>query len=171
MANSTTYGGPLYTESVSAVTATNTVALGSRRHEAGIDYLYVYNGSSNEQITTGRGAKLASGSTGYTADVAAAAANTFSAAVLCGVCINSTFTTGTYGWLATRGFMQVENFGATSIGVGEPVMLHTSGTFTRHTAPTAAVIFRSDAFCGWATADQATTTTGSLTAYIHSKFA
>jgi hypothetical protein len=157
----------LHVESVSSVTATNSVDLGTRRYWQGADYVYVYNGSSNEQLTTGRGAKLASGSTGYTADVAVAAAATFSAAALMGVCVHATFTTGTYGWLMTRGFAQVENFGATSIGAGESLQLHTSGTFTRSTAPTAIAIY-SPRFVGIATAAQATTTTGSFTAYINS---
>lgn len=168
MANALYYEGPLVEESVSAVTATPTVELGTRRIEAGISYIYVYNASSDEQIIPTRGAKLASGSTGYSVDVAVAVAATFSASVLCGVCVNATLTTGTYGWLATRGFMSIENDGKTSIATGESIWLSTSGTFSRYTAPTSISHYGFFGICGVACSDQATTTTGTLTAYINS---
>lgn len=169
MANAQTYGNILYNEGVSAVTATPSVELGSRRLEAGVDYVYAYNASTNEQITTGRGAKLASASTGYSADVAVAAPATFSASVLLGVCRNVTMTTGTYGWLATRGFLDVEADGKTSIGAGEYIWLTTSGTFARHTAPTDVSLYAQNwGICGVASTAMVTTTTGSFTVFIKS---
>jgi hypothetical protein len=165
MANVNQNGAAGYTESVSAVTATNTVSIGTRRYEGGREWLYVYNGNT-EQWVPGRGVRLASGATGYTGDIAIPAATTFSAAVCLGVVVNATITTGAYGWIARQGFVQLENFGATSIGAGEPVVLHTSGTFTRYSAPTDNAKYSLDWGFGKACEAQATTTTGSFTAYI-----
>ena len=165
MANANQNGAVLFTESVSAVTATNSVALGSVRYESGKEYTYVYNGNT-EQITTGRGVRLASAATGYTVDVAVPAISTCSANVLFGVCVNATFTTATYGWICKRGFVQLENIGASSIGAGDIVHLTTSGTFRYYSAITAHGMYTMDWGAAKATEAQATTTTGSFTAYI-----
>jgi len=169
MANSNTYGWQqLYNESVSAVTMTNSVDIGSRRHEAGVDYTYIRNDSSEQLIPT-RGCKLASASTGYTVDVAAAAPATFSASVLAGVCVHATMTASAYGWIATRGFVSVEADGKTSIGAGEKIWLSLSGTFARYTAPTDVSIFAQGlSVCGVASTAMVTTSTGTFTAYIKS---
>lgn len=89
-----TFGG------VSQVTATRGASdpeLGTRVFVGGNEYLYVYNAGSS-QISVGRAAVL-SGVTGYSVTVS----STAYADHVVGVCYHSTLTTGTYGWLLTRG--------------------------------------------------------------------
>ena len=97
---------PISFESVSSVTSTNSVDLGTRRHEAGIDYIYVYN-SGNAQISQGQMGFLPSASmSAFTASFVVTVSNAASQAgcrSVVGVAHNATLTTGTYGWLATRG--------------------------------------------------------------------
>lgn len=170
MANASEFGyRQLSPESVSATTSTPSVQLGARQFQGGLDYIYVYNGSSNQAIAPNRGVKIASGSSGYTVDVAIAAPSTVSAGILFGVCVNASIATGSYGWIAQRGFCQIDNFGATSIAAGDSLYLWTSGTFSMVTAATGG--YGRSVTVGYATEAQATTTTGSFTAYIFSPMA
>lgn len=85
---------------VSQVTATlgkNDPELGTRASFGGNEYLFVYN-AGNSQISVGRAATL-SGVTGYSVTVS----TTINADHVVGVCYHATLTTGTYGWLLTRG--------------------------------------------------------------------
>ena len=93
------YGvSPVAFESVSAVTATNSVDVGTVRQEGDEKYIYVYN-AGNSQISVGHGATVSAVS-GYSVTVSSSAGD------LCiGVVKHATLTTGTYGWLVTRGFV------------------------------------------------------------------
>ena len=167
MANPTNNGyQQVFAESVSAVTATNTVSPGSVRHENGADWIYVYNGSSDEQIDVGRGVKLASGSSAYTVDVALGAPSTVSAAALAGVCQNATIPTGQYGWIMTRGFASALQNKLSAVATGDRIFATTSGVFRPLTASTGLYDFLVP--CGWATSDAsaATTATATFSAYI-----
>lgn len=93
---------PIMFESVSAVTATPSVELGTRRIDAGNAYIYVYN-DGNSQISQGlMGRNPATLSSGYSVTVTNAASGAGGMFVV-GVAHNATLTTGTYGWLMTRG--------------------------------------------------------------------
>ena len=89
---------PIRFESVSAVTATNTVDLGTRAVDGGNEYVYVYN-AGNSQISKGFAAVL-SATTGYSVTVS----STTQVDIALGMVKNATLTTGTYGWLMIKGF-------------------------------------------------------------------
>lgn len=123
-------------ESVSAVTATPSVVPGEMRSEGGCDYLYVYNGSTNQTIDKGRGCKYASQSAGYTVDVAVAVVATLTADACVGVVKNATIPTGYYGWLCTRGYVDGLQCKNSAVVTGEAIFMTTSGVFQRYSATT-----------------------------------
>ena len=97
--------GPVSFESVSNVTSTNSVELGTRRTEAGIDYIYVYNAGS-ATIAQGYmgfiGAAIMSSVANYSVTVSNAASQSGGTKVV-GVAHNAAIAASKYGWLATRG--------------------------------------------------------------------
>jgi hypothetical protein len=98
---------PIRFDSVSNVTATRgpkDPEVGSRCTDGGIDYVYVYNGGTDAQISVGRGAVLQSSASGYTVTVSSVTSADF----VIGVCRNATLTTGTYGWLVAKGITKVQ---------------------------------------------------------------
>lgn len=93
--------GPLRFGSVSAVTATrgaNDPEVGTTCQEGDEHYRYVYN-AGNSQISVGQCATV-SAVTGYSVTVSTTTSVDFAV----GVCKHATLTTGTYGWLLTKGF-------------------------------------------------------------------
>lgn len=119
-------------ESVSAVTGTPSESPGARRRHGDEDYQYVYN-AGNSQISVGLGATV-SAVTGYSVTVS----TTTSTDICVGVCKHSTLTTGTYGWLMTRGFAQVIMGANNSAAAGVPIGIGTDGTFAHVTQTTVA---------------------------------
>lgn len=118
------YTQQVFFESVSNVTATNSVEVGIERRVGDEYYQYVYN-AGNSQINPGNGAIL-SGVTGYSVTVS----STTSADFLVGVCKHSTLTTGTYGWLMTKGFTSIEMGGTSgTVAAGGLVELGDDGQF------------------------------------------
>jgi len=77
--------------------------VGTRAHVAGRDYVWAYN-DCNSDINPGFGCVLQSAATGMSVSVSAVT----SADIVVGVCYHSTLTTGTYGWLLTRGIGKAE---------------------------------------------------------------
>lgn len=118
------YGvAPVAFGSVSMVTATlgpNDPELGTVREEGANKYILVY--SSNE-ISKGRCATL-SGVSGYTVTV-----STADREHVLGVCKHTTLTTGTYGWLLTRGFTPIMASAAVSIATGNLLYAAANGFF------------------------------------------
>jgi hypothetical protein len=96
----TLYQNPtLFNESVSAVTASNTVALGALRWEGGNQYVYGYLDSSTPaSAVPGNALNILSGGSGYTWTTSMAIGD-----FAIGVVQNTTITTGTYGWLLQNG--------------------------------------------------------------------
>lgn len=82
--------------------------LGTRFVEDGREYVFVYNGGESD-INPGYGAVIQTAATNMSVTVSAVT----SADIVVGVCRNATLTTGTYGFLVTRGVTPVE-MGATS---------------------------------------------------------
>jgi hypothetical protein len=106
---------PLFFGSVSAVTATrgsHDPEVGTVRREGDEDYIYVYN-TGNSQITVGKGA-VCSAVTGYSVTVSSLTHTDFPI----GVCKHATLTTGTYGWLLTKGFSGFSSINAAAAGEG-----------------------------------------------------
>jgi len=125
-------------ESYSARTATNSVSLGERMAAGGKEYLYVYNGSSNESIDVGRGCKYASQSTGYTVDCAVATPATLTVDACVGVVENASIPTSYYGWLTVRGHNVDCLNKISAVVTGEVCYMSTSGFFQRYSATTVA---------------------------------
>lgn len=108
------YGqSPIRFGSVSMVTATlgnNDPEVGTRVTEASGEYLFVYNGADSS-APVGFGMVVQTASTGFSCTITSVT----SADICVGVVKHAAITTGTYGWLLTRGYCTVE-------------MLATSGT-------------------------------------------
>ncbi len=120
---------PLFDEPVSAVTATNSVKLGTRRIVAGEDYVYCYN-SGGGTIAVKDGVKLVTGASGYSV------ANTSLTGVtnpFVGCCKHVAIPAASYGWIMSRGFMKVcavSNITGDYVAVG----LGAAGQFTDPTS-------------------------------------
>lgn len=123
---------PINFESVSACTLTNSVDLGTRRSLGGVDYIYVFNGSTAAQISQGMPAVLngtASLSSGYTVTVTNAASQTGHLKCV-GVAHNATIPTAGFGWLATRGLVFCAlDASAVSMNAGDALALGIDGGF------------------------------------------
>jgi hypothetical protein len=97
---------PILNESVSNVTATNSVELGTRVTVDGNDYIYVYN-SGAATISQGFGAFLPSASmsafgASFVVTVSNAASQSGSRSIV-GVAHNAAIAASRYGWVCTRG--------------------------------------------------------------------
>lgn len=116
------YGIPsLFTESVSAVTASNTVELGTLRFDGGEVYQYAYNGG-NSQISVGQGCVMTNVS-GYTVTVSSVVGLN----ECYGVVKHATLTTATYGWVLRSGRSNLK--ASNSLTSGLPYVLGTDGNF------------------------------------------
>jgi hypothetical protein len=122
--------GPVFMEGVSAVTATNSVEVGTRRTVAGNDYIYVYN-AGTDQIPVGNGA-IVTAATGYSVIAGAVTMVDFGV----GVCKHTTIPAASYGWLLTRGFSGFNAGASDSFAVGNPLALAVSGVFANKTIST-----------------------------------
>ncbi len=129
----------LFNESVSAVTATPSILLGTHRFEQGDDYVYVYNNGTT-QISVGNGCIL-SGTTGYSVTVSSVT----SVDTYFGVCKHTTLTTATYGWGVTRGFVSLKAVANSGLASADYVMAGDNGTFC---VPSTVVTGYIGNFCG-----------------------
>ena len=99
----TVYGGPVFEESVSAVTATPSVDLGSRRVWKGEQYLYCFN-AGGSSINVDYGVRLITAPSGYSV----AGTGVSDTEIACvGVIKHATMTTDAYGWVLTKGFTTI----------------------------------------------------------------
>lgn len=115
--------GPIGFESVSNVTATNSVRVGTRITRGDEDYIYVYNTGASD-LPVGHAA-VCSAVTGYSVTVSAVTGTDFAV----GVCKHAAISASCYGWLVTKGFTSVEMAISDSCVAGEPLRLALSGTF------------------------------------------
>lgn len=116
-------------------------------------YVLVYN-DGGASASVGYGMVLNSGASGYSVTVT----STTSADLLIGVVKNATFTTGCYGWLLTRGFVNVQ-MAASSAGVAARGLLElgANGLFV----PKSNITNSLDNACGQAMAAINTSASGS----------
>ena len=105
--------GPILFESLSSVTATNSVELGTRVEYDGRLWVYVYN-AGNSQAIPGNGVTV-SGTSGYSVTVS----STTLADLFVGAVYHTTLTTGTYGWIVTRGNAKVKAPANSAIAAGD----------------------------------------------------
>jgi hypothetical protein len=117
---------PIAFGTVSMVTATlgtNDPEVGTTRREGDEDYVFVYNtGSSTVGVSYGA---VVSGVSGYSVTVS----STTSVDLLVGVCKHAAIPTGSYGWLLTKGFCQVEMEADNSAAAGQLLALAADGEF------------------------------------------
>lgn len=154
--------GPVAFESVSAVTATPSVALGTRRIWSGEEYIYCYNaGGSTISTTTAQGVKFATGASGFSI---ANTSVTDTHNPLVGVVKHAAVAAGSYAWVMSKGFATVSVVSASTadykmLALGAAgAFIEASGTATLGTA-----------IVGVATAlSHNTGAGGSVYAYIHS---
>jgi len=115
--------GPIAFESVSNVTATNSVKVGTRITRGDEDYIYVYNTGSGD-IPIGHACVL-SAVTGYSVTVDSVSGVDFAV----GVCKHAAISASCYGWVLTKGFSTVEMGAGDSCAAGQALRLGVSGTF------------------------------------------
>ncbi len=129
MAPGNFYAQPMFNESVSAVTLTNSVQLGAIRMENGEEYVYVYN-DGGASITAGYGAAPQSGSSGYSVTVTSVT----NVDVFMGFCKHVTFPTASYGWLLTKGYVSVLNgMASTALASGAMIVAGAAGAVNEAT--------------------------------------
>jgi len=118
-------GGP--SNVTSALNLGRDPEVGQRAWFDGREYVFVYN-DGGEQIDPGFGAVLQSGVSGYSVTVSAVT----SADLVVGVCRNATLTTGTYGWLVSRGITPVEmNASSGTVAAGDLLEVGANGDFQK----------------------------------------
>lgn len=122
----------IFNESVSNVTATPSEQVGALRRKDDEQYVYVYN-AGNSQISPSYGTTV-SAVTGYSVTVS----TTTSVDICMGVVKHATLTTGTYGWLMSRGFCQIQMGANNSAAAGVPIGIGSDGTFAHVTQTTIA---------------------------------
>lgn len=118
--------GPIGFGSISMVTASlgdNDPEVGTIRREGDEEYIFVYN-AGNSQIPPTYAA-VVSAVSGYSVTLS----STTSVDFPIGVVKHATLTTGTYGWLMTRGFCQVEMEADNSAAAGQLLALAADGEF------------------------------------------
>jgi hypothetical protein len=108
---------------VTATLGVNDPEPGYRMTDGDEDYVFVYN-AGNSQISPTYGAVM-SGVSGYSVTVSSISGVDF----LAGVCKHATLTTATYGWLCTRGFVEVEMEADNSAAAGQILALAADGEF------------------------------------------
>lgn len=119
----------LFEESVSAVTATNSVELGTERWEDGRKYVYMYNKSTSTAST--KYGVVYSASSGYSVTISSVGGEQ-----LAGVVYNADIPPTEYGWVCVKGHVPLTSSGNSAIAAGNRVVLDAAGTFTRSTGGT-----------------------------------
>lgn len=124
---------PILMESVSNVTATAVVNLGTRVTVGGIDYIYVYNATTNGAISQGQGGFISPANFSSMCTVTVSnAASQAGHNRLVGVAHNATIPTGYYGWLATRGPVYIAlDASEVSMGSAETIVPGVDGGFVK----------------------------------------
>lgn len=119
-----------YNETVSNVTATPSVEVGTRRVYGDEDYLYVYNaGSSTAGVNKG---VVVSAVSGYSITV--------SSTTMVDICVghvkHAAIPTGSYGWVCTRGWVQCDAHADQSFVAGGLGVLAADGALTNKSIST-----------------------------------
>lgn len=149
-----------FNESVSAVTATPSVEPGVRQWSGSKEYVYMYNGGGE---AAPKRVVHVTGTSGYTFVVTFATGAAIHASPF-GVVQNATIPAGSYGWVATRGHVDLYNDGTASVAAGDIIICGTNGVVHQATAATVITQVVWGGIVGKAT--QATDTAGTFGAYI-----
>lgn len=116
----------VFEESVSAITATPSVPLGTRRIEGLKEYVYVYNAGSTAAL--GYGMITSCNSLG------SVVVSSVSGDVCAGIVQSTELTDSYYGWLQTKGPVNCES--ADGVSAGGPVYLQANGSVEEVTTAT-----------------------------------
>lgn len=113
-----------YEETVSHVTATNSVRLGDRRYHDGEEYIYCYN-AGTATGTTNKGVTPVTGMTNYSFTISS---NTDVCNPLLGVIKHADIPASSYGWVMCKGYASLTVVSATTADK-LPIALGKDGTF------------------------------------------
>lgn len=118
------HAGPVFEEGISQVTATPSVQLGMRRFYQGEEYVYAYNagGGAADKLD---GVKFVTGASGYSI-AATSVTDVFNPCV--GVVKHATMAAADYGWILTKGFVNV-NLVSASTADYKMIALGAAGSF------------------------------------------
>lgn len=152
----------IYSEGVSNVTLTNSVALGmERRDDAGNRYIYCFNAGSS---VIGQGlAAIISGLSGYSVTVSSV---TGTDGIAIGIARNATIPTAAYGWLMYRGFSGFTAAANDSFTTGDPICLGTDGKMGMKSQATGFSAAQTIGKCILSTAS-ATSNAGTIAAFFN----
>lgn len=144
----------VFEESVSAVTASNSIQLGTERWQDGRLYRYVYN-MSTSTATTKHGV-VHSAASAHSVTISSVGGEG-----LAGVVYNADIGPTEYGWVVIKGPVPLTSDGNSAIAAGDRVVLGAAGAFTRSTGGTGytGVVV--------ATPVEATTTAGTFVAFVN----
>lgn len=111
--------------SISNVSNGADAEIGTIRYYAGDEYRYVYNTGTND-VLPGHGVTVSGvGISGYSVVISSVSQED----VCLGVVKHATLSASCYGWVLTRGFVNVEMGLAVSCATCDPLMLGVSGVF------------------------------------------
>jgi len=113
----------VFEESVSAVTATPSVQLGTERWEGGRKYIYMYNKSTSTAST--KFGVVYSASSGYSMTISSVVGEQ-----LAGVVVNADIPTVNYGWVCVKGHVAVTSDTATAPVAGGKLICGDLGYMT-----------------------------------------
>lgn len=104
--------------------------LGTRTHQSGNEYVYVYNAAANSTIGSGKYACFdVNGGTSFTSGYSVSISNASLAGYMVGVSQN-TISTGHYGWLMCKGVSLIAvDSGEVSANAGVELALGSNGGF------------------------------------------
>ena len=121
---------PILFGGISNVTATRSGGPepGMKQTYAGVDYVYVYN-AGGTQISKGQLAVIATATTGFSCTVSSAVYG-----IPVGVCVHKTMATETYGWLATKGTVEVN--APSACAQGSALCVGANGAFATYVCGT-----------------------------------
>lgn len=102
--------------------------VGAEAIYAGVKYVYIYNAGTT-QISKGNVCVPATATAGYSCTVSSAV---YGQPV--GVCVHATLTTGTYGWVATKGTVEVS--AASACAQGTALCVGANGAFATYVCGT-----------------------------------
>lgn len=131
MANTNFYSDIPFFGGISGVVGTltaNTPQLGTRICYDGKEYVYVYNGG-NSQIGPKYGITPQTGCSSYTGTLTSVAYGAFH-----GVVVHATITTSAYGWVCSRGVVQVVCGSGTATGT--PITVGADGVVATYVCGT-----------------------------------
>lgn len=120
--------GPVLFETVSNVTATPSIDVGTVRREGDEEYIYAFNAGSST-ASVGKGV-IVSAVSGYSITV--------SSITMVDICVghvkHADIPTGSYGWLCTKGWVQADAHADQSFAAGALAILAADGKLTNKTS-------------------------------------